>query len=124
MLYTNLKHIETEQVHQEMINEHSKVIIICGRMGIYSIPVYRIAEQLQVLYPEVKFFDMEYDNPESAFLCQLAGASTPLQLPLMFYYQNGRMIHHTGGNQSSEQLISLIESLFEMQAASHPMARV
>ncbi|MGF7138415.1 thioredoxin [Roseimarinus sediminis] len=124
MLYTNLKHIETEQVHQDIINEHSKVIIICGRMGTYSIPVYRIAEQLQVFYPEVKFFDMEYDNPESAFLCELAGAGAPLQLPLIFYYQNGLMIHHTAGNQSSEQITSLIESLFELQPVSNSMAKV
>lgn len=124
MLYTNLKHIETEQVHQKMINEHNKVIIICGRMGTYSIPVYRIAEQLQVLYPGVKFFDMEYDNPESAFMCELAGASAPFQLPFMFYYKNGQMIHHTAGNQSSEQIISLIDSLFELQPVSTSMANV
>jgi hypothetical protein len=82
-------------------------------MGTYSIPVYRIAEQLQVFYPEVKFFDMEYDNPESAFLCELAGAGAPLQLPLIFYYQNGLMIHHTAGNQSSEQIKGIARQYIE-----------
>lgn len=71
MLYTNLKHIESAAEYAGIVNENENVMIICGRMGPFSIPVYRIAEELERNYAHVKFYDMEYDNPESAVIRNL-----------------------------------------------------
>jgi len=71
MLYTNLKHIESAAEQVEIINENSQVVIICGRMGPMCIPVYRIAEELETEYKHVKFYDMEFDNPESDIIRSL-----------------------------------------------------
>jgi thioredoxin 1 len=75
MLYTNLKHIETAAECARIIKENENVMIICGRMGPFSIPVYRIAEELESEFSHVKFFDMEYDNPESGIIRNYARSS-------------------------------------------------
>ena len=37
MLYTNLKHIESAVEYAKIVNENENVMIICGRMGPFSI---------------------------------------------------------------------------------------
>ncbi len=66
MLYTNLKHLESAADHKKAISENENVMVICGRMGPMCIPVYGIAEELEEEYKHVKFYDMEFDNPESS----------------------------------------------------------
>ena len=68
MLYTNLKHIESAADHNKVISENENVMVICGRMGPMCIPVYGIAEELEDEYKHVKFYDMEFDNPESSVI--------------------------------------------------------
>ncbi len=65
MLYTNLKHLETAAEQASVISENENVVVVCGSMGPMCIPVYRIAEELEAKYKQVKFFDMEFDDPES-----------------------------------------------------------
>ena len=65
MLYTNLKHLETAADLKKAISENENVMVVCGRMGPMCIPVYGIAEELEEEYKHVKFYDMEFDNPES-----------------------------------------------------------
>ena len=71
MLYTNLKHLESAADHRKAISENENVMVICGRMGPMCIPVYGIAEELEEEYRHVKFYDMEFDNPESHFIRSL-----------------------------------------------------
>jgi thioredoxin 1 len=111
MLYTNLKHIESAGDHKQAISENARVMIVCGRMGAASVPVYRITEELEAEYCHVKFFDMEFDNPESQFLCslfELQGAS----LPLIVYYSNGNVVRFTTGTQTREQIADILNEEF------------
>jgi len=92
MLYTNLNHIESAEEYERIINEHENIIVICGRMGPICIPVYRVAVELEEEYAHVKFFDMEYDNPESYFFHALPEVSDLLEIPFTLYYKDGQII--------------------------------
>ena len=59
MLYTNLNHIETASQLEKIISENENVMVCCGRMGPMCIPVYGIMEELEPVYSNVKFFDMQ-----------------------------------------------------------------
>ena len=112
MLYTNLHHIESAPQLEKVLRENDNVMIICGRMGSMSIPVYRIASSLEPEYPEVKFFDMEYDNPESASICQLALEHGVHGIPVVVYFKNGVLAHITAGMQSGEEIRKQLENYF------------
>jgi thioredoxin 1 len=109
MLYTNLKHIETTAGYKKAIGDNENVLIICGNMGTDSIKVYRIAEKLEVLYPQVKFFDMEFNNPESKFLCDLF--DNDITVPYLVCYRNGEMVYQTSGIQTREQMTEKLDNL-------------
>ena len=89
MLYTNLNHIESAEEYARIINENENVMIICGRMGPVCVPVYRIAEELEKKYAQIKFYDMEYDNPESYFFHALPEVQDSQEHPFTVYYKNG-----------------------------------
>jgi len=112
MLYTNLKHIETAADCARIIKENENVIIICGRMGPFSIPVYRIAEELEPKYNHVKFFDMEFDNPESAVIRNMPEVQDFSGFPLTIYYKNGKVVWATTGVQTKDQFISILKHEF------------
>jgi thioredoxin 1 len=109
MLYTNLKHIETAADCTRIISENENVMIVCGRMGPFSIPVYRIAEELEPKYKQVKFYDMEFDNPESAVIRYLPEVSGLHGFPLTVYFKNGEVVNATAGIQNKEQIIEILE---------------
>jgi thioredoxin 1 len=109
MLYTNLKHIETTAGYGRAIGENQNVLIICGNMGVDSIQVYCIAEKLEALFPQVKFFDMEFDNPELKFLCDLF--DNEISVPYLVYYRNGEMVYQTSGIQTREQMAEKLDKL-------------
>jgi thioredoxin 1 len=117
MLYTNLKHIETTAGYLKALGENENVLIICGRMGVNSIQVYRIAEKLEALYPRVKFFDMEFDNPESKFLCALFDDDKVITVPYLVYYRNGEMVYRTSGLQTKEQMTEKLDELILIEAS-------
>lgn len=112
MLYTNLHHIESAPQLQKVLSENDNVMIICGRMGSLSIPVYRIASALEPEYPQVKFFDMEYDNPESAGICQLASERGVQGMPVIVYYKNGALAYITAGMTSGVEIKKLLDQYF------------
>lgn len=113
MLYTNLKHIESATQHSQIINENELVVVICGRMGMTCIPVYRIAELLEGLYSQVKFYDMEYDNPESTVIHTLPEVGDFMDFPFMIYYKNGKVIKATSGIQTNAQVTAILDHEFE-----------
>lgn len=114
MLYTNLKHIETAEEHAGIVNESENVVVICGRMGSQSIPVYQIAEDLEVEFPAVNFFDMEYDNPESQVIKKLPELIGLASIPYVVYYKNGLVVKVTSGIQSKSQVSAILEAVFNM----------
>lgn len=112
MLYTNLKHIESAAEHEQVISENENVLVVCGRMGPMCIPVYRIAEMLEEDYLHVKFYDMEFDNPESHVIRTIPEVSNFMSIPFTVYYKNGQVVRATSGIQSKEQMTTILKEEF------------
>ena len=112
MLYTNLKHIENAAAYAEIINNNDDVMVICGRMGPMCVTVYRIAEELENEYKHVKFFDMEFDNPESIVIRSLSEVDGFTGIPFTIYYKNGKVVKATSGIQSKTQVTSILDKEF------------
>ena len=112
MLYTNLKHIESAAEHAQIISENQYVTIICGRMGPMCIPVYRIAEELETDYKQVMFYDMEFDNPESAVIRTLPEVRGFIGIPFTIYYKNGEVVKATSGIQTKTQITVILDLEF------------
>jgi len=112
MLYTNLKHIETASDHAKIINSNENVMVICGRMGPMCIPVYGIAEELETEYPTIKFYDMEFDNPESHVIRNLQEVRGFMGIPFTIYYKNGKVVKATSSIQTKEQITKILNEHF------------
>ncbi len=112
MLYTNLKHIETADELKKIISENENVMVICGRMGPMCIPVYGIAEQLEKEYTHVKFYDMEFDNPESHIIRSLPEVRGFMGIPFTVYYKNGKVVKATSSIQTMDQVRAILDKEF------------
>ena len=112
MLYTNLKHIESAADHKKVISENENVMVICGRMGPMCIPVYGIAEELEEEYGHVKFFDMEFDNPESHVIRNIPEVRGFMGIPFTIYYKNGTVAKATSSIQTKEQVKAILNAEF------------
>jgi thioredoxin 1 len=112
MLYTNLNHLETAEAHKKAISENENVMVICGRMGPMCIPVYGIAEELEKIYTNVKFFDMEFDNPESYVIRTLPQVRNFMGIPFTIYYKNGQVVKATSSIQTKLQVKAILDSEF------------
>lgn len=112
MLYTNLKHIETAEDHARIISENENVMVICGRMGPMCIPVYGIAEELEEEYSHVKFYDMEFDNPQSHIIRNLPEVRGFMGIPFTIYYRNGKVVKATSSIQTREQVMAILDKEF------------
>jgi len=112
MLYTNLKHLESAEDHQKAISENGNVMVICGRMGPMCIPVYGIAEEIETEYRNVKFFDMEFDNPESHVIRNLPEVKGFMGIPFTIYYKNGKVVRATSSIQNRDQVKSILDKEF------------
>lgn len=121
MLYTNLKHIETAADHQKIISENENVMVCCGRMGPMCIPVYGIMEELEQSYSHVKFYDMEFDNPESHVIRNAPECQGFMGLPYVVYYKKGRIVKATSSIQSMQQVKEILDEKFGVpkQVESH-----
>jgi thioredoxin 1 len=112
MLYTNLNHIESAAEYAKIISSYNNVVVICGRMGNKCIPVYRIAEALEPQYKHVKFFDMEFDNPESNILRNVIEYYDLKNLPLVVYIKTGNLVEATFGKQTIEKITAILKKEF------------
>lgn len=112
MLYTNLKHLESAAEYQQAISENENVMVICGRMGPMCIPVYGIAEELEKEYPHVKFYDMEFDNPEAYVIRNLPEVRGFMGIPFTIYYKNGKVVKATSSIQSRDQITTILNKEF------------
>jgi thioredoxin 1 len=112
MLYTNLKHLESAADHQKAISENENVMVICGRMGPMCIPVYGIAEELEKELAHVKFYDMEFDNPESHVIRNLPEVRGFMGIPFTVYYKNGKVMKATSSIQTRDQVTAILDKEF------------
>ncbi len=114
MLYTNLEHIETAEQHAKIIKENENVMVCCGRMGPMCIPVYGIMEELrdEGNYDHVKFYDMEFDNPEAHVIRNLPEVRNFMGIPFTIYYKNGKVVKATSSIQSREQITEILDKEF------------
>lgn len=112
MLYTNLKHLESAADLNKVISENENVMVICGRMGPMCIPVYEIAEELEEEYKNVKFYDMEFDNPDSSVIRTLPEVRGFMGLPFTVYYKDGSVVRATSSIQTKEQVKSILDKEF------------
>ena len=112
MLYTNLKHIESAAEHLKVISENENVMVCCGRMGPMCIPVYGVMEELEEEYANIKFFDMEFDNPEAGVIRNAPECSGFMGLPFTVYYKNGKIVKATSSIQSMDQIKSILDKQF------------
>lgn len=112
MLYTNLKHLESAAELKKAISENENVMVICGRMGPMCIPVYGIAEELEKEYSHVKFYDMEFDNPEADIIRSLPEVRGFMGIPFTIYYKNGRVVKATSSIQTMTQVRSILDTEF------------
>jgi len=76
------------------------------------IPVYGIAEELEEEYTNVKFFDMEFDNPEAFVIRNLPEVRGFMGIPFTIYYKNGKVVKATSSIQSMNQVRSILDENF------------
>lgn len=112
MLYTNLKHLEKAADLKRAISENENVMVICGRMGPMCIPVYGIAEELEDEYKHVKFFDMEFDNPEAYIIRELPEVRGFMGIPFTIYYRDGKVVKATSSIQTKAQVKAILDKEF------------
>jgi len=112
MLDTNLKHIETEQELNEVIENNEKVAICCGRMGPMCVPVYDIFEILREEYTDIQFLDMDFDIPAAELIRHLPECQGFWGLPFTVYYRNGKVVKATSSIQSAKEIKSVIKEVF------------
>ena len=88
-------------------------MVILGRMEPQSITVYRIAEELESDYPDVKFYDMEPDNPELNGIRNLPEFGNFVETPYTVYYKNGMFVKATSGIQTKDQIAAILDEVFK-----------
>jgi thioredoxin 1 len=112
MLHTNLKHIESQEELQTLIEENEKVAVCCGRMGPMCLPVYDIFEALEEKNPDIQFRDMEFDIPDAAAIRNLPECQGFRGLPFTVYYRNGKVVKATSSIQTAKQVKNIIREVF------------
>lgn len=98
--------------HQKLIRENENVMICCGRMGPMCIPVYGIMEELSSVYNHVKFYDMEFDNPEAHVIRNAPECRGFMGLPFTVYYKNGKLVKATTSIQNEQQIKAILDAEF------------
>jgi thioredoxin 1 len=83
------------------------------------IPLYGIAEELESVYRHVKFFDLEFDNPESLIVREMKEVNDKKGMPLAVYYKNGNLVNVTVGIQTKNQVQTILNK--EYSVTDHPL---
>jgi thioredoxin 1 len=111
MLETNLNHITTAAQFNELVKSGEKVAVVCGRMGPMCIPVYGVMESLEPKYPDVKFFDMEFDSPLGMqTIRSLPETRSFAGLPFTVYFRDGKVAAATSSIQTKHQVKEILDA--------------
>ena len=111
-LKTNLNEIETTDELQKLISENENVMVCCGRMGPMCLPVFKIMEELEEEFGNIKFKAMAFDNPEAAPIKNAPECRGFMGLPFTMYYKNGKVAHATSSIQNMQQVTGILNSAF------------
>ena len=111
-LKTNLTEIETTNELQKLISENENVMVCCGRMGPMCLPVFKIMEELEEEFSNIKFRTMAFDNPEAAPIKNAPECRGFMGLPFTMYYKNGKVAHATSSIQSMQQVTGILNASF------------
>jgi thioredoxin 1 len=112
VLDTNLKHIESDQAYEELLENNEFVMLCCGRMGPMCLPVYDIMENLQSRYPHVQFRDLDFDGPATNNIRKLPEVRSFMGLPFTIYYHNGEVVAATTSIQTEDQITAILDERF------------
>jgi thioredoxin 1 len=112
MLETNLKHVESKEQLEELIENNEKVIACCGRMGPMCIPVYEILEVLQEKYADIQMQDIDFDTPVAKVIENLPECRGFMSLPLTVYFRDGKVVKATSSIQTAKEIKSIISDVF------------
>lgn len=112
MLMTNLKHIESEEEYNKVLNSNENLMICCGRMGPMCIPVYGAMKELESEYQNVSFYDMAFDNPDAGVIRNLPECNGFMGLPFTVYYKNGKVVKATTSIQNETQIKEILDTKF------------
>ena len=74
--------------------------------------IYVIAETLEEEYSHVKFYDMEFDNPESSVIRSLPEVVGFKGTPLTIYYKSGKVVRATARIQTRKQVEAILNEEF------------
>jgi thioredoxin 1 len=111
-LKTSLKEIETTTELQTVISENENVMVCCGRMGPMCLPVFKIMEELEEEFSNIKFRAMAFDNPEAAPIKNAPECRGFMGLPFTMYYKNGKVVHATSSIQNIQQVTGILNKVF------------
>jgi thioredoxin 1 len=81
-------------------------------MGPMCIPVYGIAEELEDEYKHVKFYDLEFDNPESHVIRNLPEVRGIMGIPFTIYYKDRKVAKATSSIQTKAQVKGILDKEF------------
>jgi thioredoxin 1 len=112
MLQPDLKHIESAQGFQKVINENENVMICCGRMGPMCVPVYEIMKEIEPEFTHVQFYHMEFDGPIGHLIKNLPECREFKGLPFTVYFKNGQVTAATASIQTLENVLKILDAEF------------
>lgn len=107
-LRTNLEHLNSRAEVEQLLKDHEKAVVVCGRMGPMCIPVYGIMEGLREKHPDIAFRDMLFDHPESDVIRNLPECRNFRGLPYTVYFRNGKVVKATTSIQDAKQVKDII----------------
>ena len=110
LLRTNLDHLNSRAEVEQAVKNNEKMIVVCGRMGPMCIPVYGIMEGLREKHPDIKFYDMLFDHPESDVIRNLPECRSFRGLPYTVYFRNGKVVKATTSIQDAKQVKEIINA--------------
>ena len=112
MLDTKLDHLETPEALTQALNAHKNVMICCGRMGPMCLPVYAIMAELRPEYPDVAFFDQDFDGPAASYVRNLPQCAGFMGLPFTVYFKGGKAVAATTSIQTREEVRAILDREF------------
>jgi len=105
-----LKHIESDQDFNTVLEENENVMICCGRQGPMCLPVYDIMEKLEGKYPQVAFRDLAFDGPAAHNIKRLPQVQGFTGLPFTVYFKNGEVVAATTSIQTKAQVREILDT--------------
>ena len=113
MLNTELKHLESLDQIEELLQNNPNVMICCGRMGRMCIPVFGVMAKLQPDYPHVQFRDLDFDSEPASFIKNLPECAGFMGLPFTVYFKNGTPVKATSSIQSAQRIKNILDDVFK-----------